>query len=242
MHRIDGPGATVDHRFTDGDPIGGVQATMVTDDWANAIQEEISAVVESTGVALNKSANNQLLVAIAKKISDAVSATPDPWAMQPVGALIELLDNAPVAPPSTSSSAYKYIKLTASDAFNAGILTSESVSGTAPLVNATGVVSLAGSPFNGLTLRLINTERRVIRAGLPGVVEQDALQNITGAFGGGENSGSTAGAFANGIAFGTVAAGPNTRNVMTFDASRVARTDVETRAKSMGATFYLRVK
>lgn len=68
MHRIDGPGATADNRFTDGDPVGGVQATMVTDDWANAIQEEIISVISDPAVVpaipLNKAVNNQLITAL----------------------------------------------------------------------------------------------------------------------------------------------------------------------------------
>jgi hypothetical protein len=64
MHRIDGPGATVDNRFTDGDPVGGVQATMVTDDWANDVQEEIMSVLTAAAIAPVKGTQNQLLKAI----------------------------------------------------------------------------------------------------------------------------------------------------------------------------------
>lgn len=70
----------------------------------------------------------------------------------------------------------------------------------------------------------------------------DALQNITGAFGGAENSVSTTGAFANGGAFGTVQAGPNYRNVLTFDASRVARTSTETRPRNIAFNYICRAK
>lgn len=54
MHRIDGPGATVDNKFTDGDPVGGVQATLVTDDWLNDVQENIMAVLAAGGVTPTK--------------------------------------------------------------------------------------------------------------------------------------------------------------------------------------------
>jgi hypothetical protein len=66
MHRIDGPGATVDHRFTDGDPVAGIQATMVTDDWANDVQEEIISVLADRGIVPVKGTQNQLLLAIFK--------------------------------------------------------------------------------------------------------------------------------------------------------------------------------
>lgn len=69
MHRIDGPGATVDNRFTDGDPVGGVQATMVTDDWANDVQENICKVIEGASIALDKGNATQLKDAIAAMIA-----------------------------------------------------------------------------------------------------------------------------------------------------------------------------
>lgn len=180
-------------------------------------------------------------LATAEFVQAALAAL-DPWALVPVGVLVPLMDNSTVPAPSRSSTAYKYIRLTASDGYNSPILVSESITGTAPLVIATGVVSLADSPLNGVRINLINTERRVLRAGLPGVVEQDALQNITGSFGGGEASPSTIGAFSNGAQFGTVGPGGSNRNVINFDASLVARTSSETRVKSMGVTYYLRVK
>lgn len=64
MHRIDGPGATVDNKFTDGDPVGGVQATVVTDDWLNDVQEELISVLVAGGVAPIKGTQNQVLAAI----------------------------------------------------------------------------------------------------------------------------------------------------------------------------------
>lgn len=61
MHRIDGAGATVDNKFTDGDPVGGVQATVVTDDWLNDVQENILAVLSAAGVTPTKGRANDLL-------------------------------------------------------------------------------------------------------------------------------------------------------------------------------------
>ncbi|WP_177414111.1 phage tail protein [Pseudomonas sp. KBW05] len=180
-------------------------------------------------------------IATAEFVQAALAAI-DPWAMVPVGSYVPLHDVGSVPAPSRTSPFYKYIRLTASDGYNNPILVSESVSGTAPELIATGVVSLAGSPLNGVRISLINTERRTLKAGLPGVVEQDALQNITGTFGGAEASPSTTGAFSNGGWFGSVAAGGNTRNVLNFDASLVVRTAAETRVKSLGVTYYLRVK
>lgn len=64
MHRIDGPGATVDNKFTDGDPVGGIQATLVTDDWLNDVQENIMAVLAAASVAPVKGRAADLLDAI----------------------------------------------------------------------------------------------------------------------------------------------------------------------------------
>lgn len=64
MHRIDGPYATVDNKFSEGNPATGVEATWMTDDWANSVQEELAAVIEAAGIVLDKANNTQLLAAI----------------------------------------------------------------------------------------------------------------------------------------------------------------------------------
>lgn len=69
MHRIDGQGATADNKFTQGNPSTGVIATDVTADWANAVQEEIIAVIVAAGLAPLKTDNGQLLQAIASLIA-----------------------------------------------------------------------------------------------------------------------------------------------------------------------------
>lgn len=75
MHRIDGPGATVDKKFTDGDPIGAVPATVVTDDWLNDVQENICKVIEDASITLVKGSATQLKAAIAAMIT--ASLAPD---------------------------------------------------------------------------------------------------------------------------------------------------------------------
>lgn len=73
MHRIDGAGATIDGLFTEGDPTTAIPATTVTAAWLNAVQEEIAAVVEGAGLALNKPDNGQLSAAIAALIAAAIA-------------------------------------------------------------------------------------------------------------------------------------------------------------------------
>lgn len=64
MHRIDGPGATVDKKFTEGNPSGGVQATGVGAAWLNDIQEELMSILTAAGIAPIKGVQNQVLTAI----------------------------------------------------------------------------------------------------------------------------------------------------------------------------------
>lgn len=67
MHRIDGPGATQDNRFTEGNPSTGVPATEVRAAWLNSVQEELAAVIEAAGIELDDSADDsqeQLLTAL----------------------------------------------------------------------------------------------------------------------------------------------------------------------------------
>lgn len=71
MHRIDTDTKDVDlfgagkHGYTEGDPVTGTPATQTSDDWMNAIQEEIVSVIEGQGIALVKADNTQLNQAIA---------------------------------------------------------------------------------------------------------------------------------------------------------------------------------
>ena len=104
----------------------------------------------------------------------------DPWALQPIGAFVAYDAGETLTPPPKNNSLYRYVLLTAGQtgvgAYNEGILTSETVSGTDPTITATAVVSLTGSPLNGKTIRLINTERRFLRPGTGGTLEDS--QNL----------------------------------------------------------------
>lgn len=64
MHRIDTSTATVDNKFTNGNPQTATPATVVSDAWLNAVQEEIATVITGAGIALDKPDNAQLLAAI----------------------------------------------------------------------------------------------------------------------------------------------------------------------------------
>lgn len=64
MFRIDSEGATLDNKYTEGDPSLGVPATVVSADWLNSVQEELSGFIEFNGIALNKASTSQLQAAL----------------------------------------------------------------------------------------------------------------------------------------------------------------------------------
>lgn len=230
----------------DGDPVPSNLTLAQLEEQPALALESALAAQSAANTALEKA--NEAAEAAASAEASA-SFAGDPWNFQPLGVPIPVFDHITgvTAPPTNQP--YRYIKLTASDAYNTGVLTGESVSGSAPLVIATAVISLAGSPLNGRTIQLINTERRVLRAGQSGVIESDAIQNIVGTASPSTGSGlstpsdNSTGAFAPGVSKGLFPSFGNAGGFdLTFDASRVARTSTETRAKSIGVTYYMRIK
>lgn len=71
MHRTDAEG-NVAGQFHPGNPAIGQKATRIGADWLNAIQEEISAVVEGAGDVLDKENNAQLFAAIVSLVAGVV--------------------------------------------------------------------------------------------------------------------------------------------------------------------------
>lgn len=83
MHRIDGPGATEDNKFTKGDPTTGVPATQVTPEWLNAVQEELMAILAKAGISPDKNDNAQIvealrLLGVSGKANDEATRDPGP--------------------------------------------------------------------------------------------------------------------------------------------------------------------
>lgn len=192
----------------------------------------------------------------AQQVTEALAG--DPWAVQPIGVPIPVWEHmlTSLAPPTNKF--YRYIKLTASDSYNTGILTSQSVTGSEPLLLATAVISLAGSPLNGKTVSLINSERRVLRAAeASGELLFDALQGhgheqAVGEDGVNANSPNTVNTYDAGLTSGGTSIRRTTsgaslnqivvRGPITLSGSGTVRFGGETRAKSISATYYLRIK
>lgn len=102
-----------------------------------------------------------------------------PWAMKLIGEPFPLMDfiNGVGQPPRDQW--YKYIKLTANDVYNSGLLAGETVTGSAPQINALATIQCSGSPLNGQTIHLVNTERLFLRAGNPGAFEDSQNKSHT---------------------------------------------------------------
>lgn len=75
-------------------------------------------------------------------------------------------------PPPTNDPRFRFVKLTYNDAYNTGLLTSQTLSGSAPELVSTAVISAAQSPINGQTIDMINTMGTFIRPGVTAGVRQ----------------------------------------------------------------------
>jgi hypothetical protein len=166
------------------------------------------------------------------------------WHVIPLGVPFDIWTHLPgVELPPTDNPNYRYIKLTASDSYNAGVLKSESVSGSAPLVQATAVIDYPDSPFDGETVHLINTERRVRRAGSSGVVEADTFQGHT--FADSETGNilrrNAELATGNGNGVRTVGAMTGTIVPASDGVNGAPRISNETKAKGIGVDVFMRI-
>lgn len=172
------------------------------------------------------------------------------WRSRAIGEVYRVntaIVGADVPPSSTTDTVWIELTmgLTGVGAFNNGKLTGESVSGSAPLVLASAVVSFAGSPIDGQTIRLLNTEGRIERpSSTPGTLQNDQMQGhfhaisptssqVVNAAGSGTQD------FGSGIrATPAAAIGAPT----TDGTNGTPRTGTETRMKNVGVKTYMRIK
>ena len=240
MHRIDGAGATGGNLFTDGNPTSGVPATVVTDDWLNAVQEEVCNVIASRGIALSKPVNTQLLAALNSMIAAAIAAIPaDP----PFPAIPDAIPPGAVMSFARASAPSGWLKCNGA-----------AVSRTtyAALYTAIGGVFGTGdgsTTFNvpemrGEFVRGWDDSRGVDGSRVFGSAQADAVQDVTGtlrlATGG---VASATGPFAaDGATVPHIDAGiTGTDPGITFALSRVARTAAETRGRNVALLWCIKV-
>lgn len=153
---------------------------------------------------------------------------------------------------------YSFIKLSASDPYNNGLLVNESVIGGAPLIEATAEINVG--PLAGQIVHLVNTEGAFIRPSeVSGVLQMDQMQRLSGTVRTESNSGdgldhftdpsgalTTSGSGGDGVQANGGGQG-DARFNLTFDSAnspqaRVSSsTDGETRPKNVNAIFYMRI-
>lgn len=181
-------------------------------------------------------------------VNDLLSAVP--WLGTPIGGYITSYD----APP-TNDARFRFILCSAGNTgtgqYNEGVLTNETVTGTAPLVNAIATVNLAGSPLNGLSLHLVNTEGRFVGAGAAPAFEDDSIQNFVGEFTFSTAAGGYGVVGLSGIVTGPFKRGATTQNTLSgqtgsgntlaFDPSLVARTSDHTQPRAHRLVHYRRI-
>ena len=174
-----------------------------------------------------------------------------PYATFPIGTPFPIWDHMAAVILPDNQGSVKFIKLTANDSYNDGLLINEVVSGSAPLVQAEA--EIATGPLTGQVVPLINTEQRFLRAGASGVKQMDQMQRITGTVNARgsaldiEISGAFSGSYYNDLRNWIGNSASFSRNNILFDSANSpdARTsdttDGETRPKNITATYYMRI-
>lgn len=191
-------------------------------------------------------------LAQAATLADAREALGIVPAAHYVGEVFELWDHLPGVVAPANDGIARYVRLTAGQSgaggYNAGLITGEVVSGTAPAIQATA--QIAFGPLTGQSIRLINTEQAFLRprAGQSGTRQTDALQGHWHLLGDGAGNSQT---FGTGTGGTSNTAGSNTpadkRTVtramqLTEDGtSGTPRTASETRPTNVGVTAYMRI-
>jgi len=165
-------------------------------------------------------------------VKDAIDLLANTIISERIGVPFPVFDHIPGCPIPDNSGAVKYIKLTAGEdgtgEYNEGLLTSESVTGSAPDIIATAVIDYAQSPMNGQTISLINTSRQFLRPGESGVDYDDQIRAHSHTYL--QNSG---------IALSTAGGGSYPVNQSSTDTGLFGGT--ETAPRTTGATFYMRI-
>lgn len=218
---------------------------------AVAAAQAAAAAAQAAGAAAELVAA-EAIEAAEEAIAAAASITTDLWALQPLGTIVAIFDHIPGVTAPPKDKAYRYALLTAGltgiGQYNEGVLGGESVSGSAPTISATAAITLTGSPLLGQSLRLINTERRFLRAGSAGTTEDS--QNLAHNHGV-NDPGHAHSHYIRGVQ-SNYGGGPSdsASTGLTTTTSFAATTGItiqnaggtEARPRNIGATYYMRIK
>ena len=164
-----------------------------------------------------------------------------PYATFPIGVPFEIWDHLAAVLLPDNTGPIKFIRLTAgqsgSGGYNEGLLTDETVSGSAPLVEADAEIMVG--PLQGQRVPLINTEMSFIRPGTSsGTLQFDEFGSHTH-----RPFGNTGNFFRQGAGgpINGVAAGVNFVGGVGVHEDTGSTGGSETRPKNRQATYYMRV-
>ncbi|ENB4393897.1 phage tail protein [Vibrio cholerae] len=152
-------------------------------------------------------------------------------------------------PPPTNDPRFRFVKLTADDAYNGSLLNNKVISGTAPNLVVKMTVNSALSPINGQQIEMLNTMGAIPTPGLvAGVIIQDAIRNITASvkfgFNNREEIVDADGAFSSDLT-GPVGSNPSSARSavsrLKFDASSVVPTADRNQPFGVSRVYYKRI-
>lgn len=237
--------ATQDGKYTDGSVAGGIAATRLRAAAFNAMQEELAHIVESAGLALDINDMTQVLKAIQKLTlsranpfadikSDGAAAISTALTNLGLGEGSALPVGVPVPWPSATPPT-GWLKC------NGAAFSAEEYPELAKAYPTNKLPDLRGEFIRGWDDgRGVDSGRALLSA------QSDTLQNITGSFldmTTGPNN-NTVGAFTSSTLTPNIASiaigGTYKQANYYFDASRVARTSTETRARNIAFNFIVR--
>lgn len=237
--------ATQDGKYTDGSVAGGIAATRLRAAAFNAMQEELAHIVESAGLALDINDMTQVLKAIQKLTlsranpfadikSDGAAAISTALTNLGLGEGSALPVGVPVPWPSATPPT-GWLKC------NGAAFSAEEYPELAKAYPTNKLPDLRGEFIRGWDDgRGVDSGRALLSA------QSDTLQNITGSFldmTTGPNN-NTVGAFTSSTLtpnLASIATGDTYKQAnYYFDASRVARTSTETRARNIAFNFIVR--
>ncbi|AOW81479.1 phage tail protein [Vibrio mimicus] len=153
-------------------------------------------------------------------------------------------------PPPNDDPRFRFVKLTADDAYNGSLLTNKVISGTAPNVVVKMTVNSALSPINGQQIEMLNTMGAIPTPSLTsGAIIQDAMREIQGSISLGSDAGrynwSGEGVFDNGVtSTGALNSGTTQSSVVAslkFRASKVVPVADRFQVFGVSRVYYKRV-